>query len=217
MSTSEEFKHHVVQLDGHVSLLPLRFPHTFEKYLHTSPLELPSRIASATIAVATTTTFTKENFSSAPSLQLISCLGAGCDKFDLHAAKESGVTVTNTPAQNTSTVAEHAISLYFAVKRRIVELNEVAKQGEMWKGQGMCMSVFKGVMPRVCEEEVAGIIGYGALGKCLHHPSLPSFFCSTSRDDSIVAKRAGKKRVWSDIYADMSQANALKRCARLLT
>jgi hypothetical protein len=121
MSTSEEFKHHVVQLDGHVSLPTLRFPHTFEKYLHTSPSELASRIASATIAIATTTTFTKENFLSAPSLQLVSCLGAGCDKFDLHAAKESGVTVTNTPAQNTSTVAEHAISLYFAVKRKIVE------------------------------------------------------------------------------------------------
>jgi hypothetical protein len=26
------------------------------------------------------------------------------------------------------------------------------------------MGVFKGTMPRVCEEEVVGIIGYGALG-----------------------------------------------------
>jgi len=162
--SSEEFKHHVVQLDGHVNLPEIRFPHTFEKYLHTSPSELPSRIASATIAIATTTTFTKENFASAPSLQLISCLGAGCDKFDLHAAKESGVTITNTPAQNTSTVAEHAISLYFAVKRRIADLDRVTKEGEMWKSQGMCMGVFKGVMPRICEEEVVGIIGYGALG-----------------------------------------------------
>ena len=166
MSSSGKFKHHVVQLDGHVSLPELRFPHTFEKYLHTSPSELPARIASATIAIATTTTFTKENFFSAPSLQLISCLGAGCDKFDLHAAKESGVTVTNTPAQNTSTVAEHALSLYFAVKRRITELDAVTKEGKMWKSQGMCMGVFRGTMPRTCEEEVVGIIGYGALGMC---------------------------------------------------
>jgi phosphoglycerate dehydrogenase-like enzyme len=190
--SDSEVKHHVVQLDGHVSLLPLRFPHTFEKYLHTSPSELPSRIASATIAIATTTTFTRENFSSASSLQLVSCLGAGCDKFDLHAAKEYGVTVTNTPAQNTSTVAEHAISLYFAVKRRIVELNEVTKQAEMWKGQGMCMSVFKGVMPRVCEEEVVGVIGYGALGKCSHNLSLGSSCRNISRDSSVPGKEAGR-------------------------
>ncbi|TIA28135.1 hypothetical protein D6C78_10881 [Aureobasidium pullulans] len=110
MANSGEFKHHVVQLDGHIDLPPLRFPHTFEKHLSTSPSELPSRIASATIAIATTTSFTKASFTHAPSLQLISCLGAGCDKFDLHAAKEAGVTVTNTPAQNTSTVAEHALS-----------------------------------------------------------------------------------------------------------
>jgi len=84
--------------------------------------------------------------------------------FYLHAANESGVTITNTPAQNTSTVAEHAISLYFAVKRRIADLDRVTKEGEMWKSQGMCMGVFKGVMPRICEEEVVGIIGYGALG-----------------------------------------------------
>lgn len=174
MSTSEEFEHHVVQLDGHVNLPELRFPHTFEKYLHTSPSELPARIASATIAIATTTTFTKENFVSAPSLQLVSCLGAGCDKFDLHAAKESGVTITNTPAQNTSTVAEHAISLYFSVKRKIAELDRVTKDGEMWKSQGMCMGVFKS-MPRTCEEEVVGIIGYGALGMCPSQVSLSPF------------------------------------------
>lgn len=192
MSTSEEFKHHVVQLDGHVNLPELRFPHTFEKYLHTSPSELPSRIASATIAIATTTTFTKENFHSAPSLQLVSCLGAGCDKFDLHAAKEAGVTITNTPAQNTSTVAEHALSLYFAVKRRITELDVVTKGGEMWKNQGMCMGVFRGTMPRICEEEVVGIIGYGALGMCF---SLSSHrLVSVTPLESIRSSQEKKER-----------------------
>ncbi|CAD0109555.1 unnamed protein product, partial [Aureobasidium uvarum] len=165
MATSEEFKHHIVQLDGHIDLPPLRFPHTFEKHLHTSPSELPSRIASATIAIGTAVTITKANFVSATKLQLLACLGAGCDRFDLNAAKECGVTVTNTPAQNTSTVAEHALSLYFAVKRKIVELDRFTKEGEKWKAQGTSSTEFKGVMPRICEEEIVGIIGYGALGK----------------------------------------------------
>lgn len=174
MANPGEFKHHVVQLDGHIDLPPLRFPHTFEKHLSTSPSELSSRIASATIAIATTTSFTKASFTHAPSLQLISCLGAGCDKFDLHAAKEAGVTVTNTPAQNTSTVAEHALSLYFAVKRKIVELDVFTKEGEKWSKQGMSVMEFRGVMPRVCEEETVGIIGYGALGTCDSFSTFPS-------------------------------------------
>lgn len=174
MANSGEFKHHVVQLDGHIDLPPLRFPHTFEKHLSTSSSELPSRVASATIAIATATSFVKASFTHAPSLQLISCLGAGCDRFDLHAAKEAGVTVTNTPAQNTSTVAEHALSLYFAVKRKIVELDVFTKEGEKWSKQGMSVMEFRGVMPRVCEEETVGIIGYGALGMCVPFSNLPS-------------------------------------------
>ncbi|TIA14587.1 hypothetical protein D6C80_05601 [Aureobasidium pullulans] len=185
MANPGEFKHHVVQLDGHIDLPPLRFPHTFEKHLSTSPSELSSRIASATIAIATTTSFTKASFTHAPSLQLISCLGAGCDKFDLHAAEEAGVTVTNTPAQNTSTVAEHALSLYFAVKRKIVELDVFTKEGEKWSKQGMSVMEFRGVMPRVCEEETVGIIGYGALGKRVEK------MCKALDMNVLIAERKG--------------------------
>ncbi|KAI5209197.1 hypothetical protein AUEXF2481DRAFT_221772 [Aureobasidium subglaciale EXF-2481] len=186
MASSGEFKHHVVQLDSHIELPPLRFPHTFEKHVSTTPSELPSRIASATIAIATTTSFTKANMVSAPQLQLISCLGAGCDKFDLHAAKEAGVTVTNTPAQNTSTVAEHALSLYFAVKRKIVELNAFTKEGEKWKKQGMSVLEFRGVQPRVCEEEAVGIIGYGALGQRVEK------MCKALDMNVLIAERKGE-------------------------
>ncbi|CAD0099742.1 unnamed protein product [Aureobasidium mustum] len=202
MAASEEFKHHVVQLDGHLDLPPLSFPHTFEKHLRTSPSELPSRIASATIAIGTAVNITKANFLSAPRLQLLACLGAGCDRFDLNAAKECGVTVTNTPAQNTSTVAEHALSLYFAVKRRIVGLDEFTKEGEGWKKQGMCVGEFRGVMPRVCEEEVVGIIGYGALEKT----------CKALEMRVLIAERKGS----SDIRPSRTAfEDVLRQCTTL--
>ncbi|KAG9584458.1 hypothetical protein KCU77_g9869, partial [Aureobasidium melanogenum] len=206
MATSEEFKHHVVQLDGHIELPPLRFPHTFEKYQHTSPSELPSRIASATIAIGTAVTITRANFLSAPKLQLLACLGAGCDKFDLVAAKECGITVTNTPAQNTSTVAEHALSLYFAVRRRIVHLDTFTKEGEGWKKQGMCVGEFRGVMPRVCEEEVVGIIGYGALGKRVEK------LCKALDMRVLIAERKGI----SDIRSSRTAfEDVLRQCTTL--
>lgn len=220
MATSEEFKHHVVQLDGHIDLPPLRFPHTFEKHLSTSPSELPPRLASATIAIGTAVHITKANFLSAPKLQLLSCLGAGCDRFDLQAAKECGVTVTNTPAQNTSTVAEHALSLYFAVKRRIVGLDEFTKEGEGWKRQGMCVGEFRGVMPRVCDEEVVGIIGYGALGMCLFYIVFPTELFANESGWGSRKMQTQRDLSNNSILSNanihfLPQANAWRRCARL--
>lgn len=172
MATSEEFKHHVVQLDGHLDIPELRFPHTFTKHVHTTPPDLPSRLENATLVIATTTRIDRLALSHAPNLQLISSLGAGTDKIDSAAAKAAGVTVTNVPAQNTGTVAEHALGLYFAVKRKIVELDAFVRDGEKWARQGMSVVEFRGLMPRVCEEETVGIIGYGALGEFFSHQNL---------------------------------------------
>jgi lactate dehydrogenase-like 2-hydroxyacid dehydrogenase len=57
-------------------------------------------------------------------------MAIGTDMIDLDACKAHGVTVSNVPAASNEAVAEHAIALYFAVRRNVVQMHEMTMQGE---------------------------------------------------------------------------------------
>jgi hypothetical protein len=88
--------------------------------------------------------------------------------IDLDACKARGVTVSNVPAASNEAVAEHAIALYFAVRRNVVQMHEMTMQGEEWPARGSLIS-FWGGLPSTCRQEVMGIFGGGELGM----PSFP--------------------------------------------
>ena len=56
---------------------------------------------------------------SADRLKLIAKHGAGLDNVDVEAATEHGVAVCNTPDVNAPSVAEHAVTMALAVRKRI--------------------------------------------------------------------------------------------------
>ena len=56
-----------------------------------------------------------------PQLKLIASFGTGVDHIDLHAAKEKGILVTNTPGVLTEDTADMTMALILAVSRRLVE------------------------------------------------------------------------------------------------
>ncbi|MGF0040095.1 NAD(P)-dependent oxidoreductase [Peptoniphilaceae bacterium SGI.131] len=64
---------------------------------------------------------TKELIDKMPNLKIIAKHGVGTDNIDKEYAREKGITVTNTPLANSSSVAELAVALALAVSRRIVE------------------------------------------------------------------------------------------------
>ncbi|KAJ4404697.1 hypothetical protein N0V82_010440, partial [Gnomoniopsis sp. IMI 355080] len=80
---------------------------------------------------------------------------------------------------NTETVAEHAMALYFATRRSLVTIHNTLADFDYtsssspgrpneWKTKGSMNARMRdgtGKPPRTCKEEVAGIIGYGAVGK----------------------------------------------------
>lgn len=82
--------------------------------------------------------------------------------MDKEAAREHGVTICNVPSQNTDSVSQHGFALYFAVRRKVVELHQLMMEG-VWP-QGSLHKRFER-LPRVNEEEVLVIVGYGALGR----------------------------------------------------
>jgi glycerate dehydrogenase len=174
-SRSENGYHHVIVLLE--KLLPstpvfdLPAPHTYElrQYDRTLPEQLAERIRDAEIIIRTVIPIRAETLAEdlSPSLRMIAVVGSGTDTVDLDACRARGIVVTNTPHCNTSAVAEHAVGLYFAVRRSIARTHRLVQAGE-WARRGVLLKVLNGPdgrAPRSCQEEIVGILGYGGVGE----------------------------------------------------
>ena len=89
----------------------------------------------------------------------ILCYSSGKDQVDAEAARKAGIAVTNVQA-NTKEVAEHAMALLLALRRRLVPMAAAAASGE-WD-----LRRFPEVweIPRLHGQTV-GIIGAGRVGR----------------------------------------------------
>jgi D-3-phosphoglycerate dehydrogenase len=99
------------------------------------------------------THLTQDVLEACPNLRLISIWGTGTDNVDLHAAKELGISVSNTPGANALSVAEHTIAILFAIARRIPHLDQGTRAGK-WPRVEMVQLGGK----------VLGLLGLGAIG-----------------------------------------------------
>ncbi|MEX0274670.1 MAG: phosphoglycerate dehydrogenase [Flavobacteriaceae bacterium] len=90
----------------------------------------------------------------AGNLKYISKYGVGLDKIDLDTARELGIPVTNCPAVNQVSVAEHVLALLFTFEKNVHLQYNSTKEGswKRWVGQEI-------------QGKTLGIIGMGAIGK----------------------------------------------------
>jgi phosphoglycerate dehydrogenase-like enzyme len=95
------------------------------------------RLARASIYITRTTDLPAALMARAPGLRLIVKHGAGVDNIAIPAATRRGIWVCNTPGGNNSTaVAEGAVTLMLAVLRRVREMDALVREnrfGERWK------------------------------------------------------------------------------------
>jgi len=130
-----------------------------ETHIHTDKAEtregLIERIKGADVAVniRAYSKFTREVMADCPGLRMISIWGTGTDNVDLTAAKELGVTVTNTPGANALSVAEHTVAILLALARQVPLLDKGTRGGQ-WPRIPMVQ----------LNGKVLGIIGLGAIG-----------------------------------------------------
>ncbi|KAJ0423043.1 D-isomer specific 2-hydroxyacid dehydrogenase [Aspergillus carlsbadensis] len=143
-------RHHIVFLEAACAPSPqFTFPHTCERFDTTSPDQVPTRIANATI-----------------KLQCVALTATGVTWLDRRLFAERGITVVNCPQANVDAVAEHSVALYFAVRRKIVEQHlAVTGPENAWIRDGQLTARWVHGPPLGCRQEVLGIIGYGALGR----------------------------------------------------
>jgi len=107
---------------------------------------------------------TSSTLAACPKLKLIAVFAIGSNHIDLAACKDHHVTVCNIPAASNEAVAEHAIALYFALRRNVVRMHELTAGGQRWVEKGSLAKDF-GSIPNTCRDEVMAIFGGGELGK----------------------------------------------------
>ena len=148
-------------------------PHTFTltTYERSTAAEVGPRLrdAEADIAIITTVPVRGDALDPAntPKLRLISAIASGTDTIDLAACARRGIRVLNSPICNIDAVAEHAVALYFACRRRIVPSMTALRRGD-WPKKGTLMhTAMTGGNDAVrrCAAETVALVGYGAVGK----------------------------------------------------
>src|SRR3546814_313844 len=72
-------------------------------------------------------------------LQLIASFGSGVDHIDLHATRQKGIIVTNTPGVLTEDTADMTMALILSVPRRLAEGEKLVRSGAWtgWSPSGM--------------------------------------------------------------------------------
>ena len=130
--------------------------HQLYDSLPASADELAARIgdAEAVVNIRASSRFSADVLARCPRLRVISIWGTGTDHVDLSAARASGITVTNTPGVSAVAVAEHTVSLMFAVAKRTVEVDRRVRDGEWPRA-----------MVQQLHGKTLGVIGMGAIGR----------------------------------------------------
>lgn len=113
------------------------------------------------ILVRSATTVRKEVIDACTGLKLIGRGGVGMDNIDVQYARDKGITVINTPASSSQSVAELVMGHLFAISR---SLNDSYKNIETGDFSTLKKKYAKGVELR---GKTLGIIGFGRIGQSL--------------------------------------------------
>ena len=94
-----------------------------------------------------------------PALEMVSVFGVGYDRYDLAAARERGIPITNTPDVLTDDVADMGISLMLAIARTIPQADKYVREGK-WPSGPMPLA-------RKVTGARLGIVGLGRIGSAI--------------------------------------------------
>jgi len=212
--------HNIVALEGlHVPIPEFDFAppntNTLTVYQNTLRNEVAERVKDATIIISTTIVLDAAILDpkATPKLLLVAAMSTGTDHVDLAACKARGVAVTNTPGANIETVSEHALSLFFAARRKTVLLHNITVNTSEWKQNGSVAKYLRTPdleTPLVCQQEVCGIVGYGQLGKRLE--SIAKALGMTV----LIADRKGASSSSTDLSAARTPFDEVIKCATVI-
>jgi D-3-phosphoglycerate dehydrogenase / 2-oxoglutarate reductase len=144
--------------------------------------ELKTRIADYDgLAVRSATKVTAELIAGAPRLKIVGRAGIGVDNIDVAAATQRGIVVMNTPYGNSTTAAEHAIAMLFALCRQIPAADRSTQAGKWEKSRFMGVEL---------TGKTLGVIGCGNVGSMVAARALGLRMKVLAYDPFLSAERA---------------------------
>ncbi len=96
---------------------------------------------------------------SLPNLKLVACFTSGYDGIDVGWCRDRGLPVTHAPAVNHEDVADHALGLILAARRRIAEGDRALRAGG-WTAESKTIT-------GSLNGQKLGVVGLGAIGEAL--------------------------------------------------
>jgi D-3-phosphoglycerate dehydrogenase / 2-oxoglutarate reductase len=140
----------------------------------------------AVLLVRSATTARKDLINSCPDLKVIGRGGVGMDNIDVAYAREKGLSVINTPAASSSSVAELVFAHLFGGVRFLYDSNRnMPLEGES-NFKGLKKAYAKGIELR---GKTIGIIGFGRIGQ----------------EVAKIALGVGMKVIAADKYMDAAE------------
>ncbi|SDM13813.1 2-hydroxyacid dehydrogenase [Sediminibacillus halophilus] len=131
-----------------------------EKPINRETLEKEARRADAILTMLSDQV-DRSLLGQAENLKIIANLAVGYDNIDLSAARDRGITVSNTPDVLTETTADLTFALLMATARRIVEADSFIKKGQ-WNNWAPFLMAGTDV-----HHKTLGIVGMGRIGEAV--------------------------------------------------
>ncbi|MDR0469989.1 MAG: C-terminal binding protein [Peptococcaceae bacterium] len=119
--------------------------------------DLIGRCADGEWLVNQYTPVTRRVMTALPNLKFVVRYGVGVDNIDVAAATELGIQVCNVPDYGMNEVADHALTFFLALNRKLVPMNEQTKK-KKWDHR-------TAIPVRRMSETTVGLYGLGRIGK----------------------------------------------------
>lgn len=118
----------------------------------------------AALCVRSATTVRKDLIDACPNLKFVGRGGVGMDNIDVEYARDKGVTVANTPASSSQSVAELVMAHLFSLARFTYDSNREMPENGNSDFKALKKKYAKGVELR---GKTMGIIGFGRIGQAV--------------------------------------------------
>lgn len=140
------------------------------------------------LCVRSATKVRKEVFDACPGLRFVGRGGVGMDNIDVEYGRSKGVTVANTPASSSQSVAELVMAHLFSLARSTYDANRQMPQNGSSDFKALKKKYGKGMELR---GKTLGIIGFGRIGQALAQYALGSgmrVICTDLFDVNTIVK-----------------------------